>query len=116
MKKRMFAILALVCLIVPQIGADEKSDAEAMIAQAKTSVDKLNTLWCCPGPALSMRMAAENQLKLANEAFGTEKYGEAKQYAQTALEYANKALGLRAFCYMYKHRVVPPPPTRQPAN
>jgi hypothetical protein len=119
MRKRMCLLLLVFVLTMPQmLVADEKSDAEAAIAKATAMVEKINKLYFCPGPALVMKKEAVRQLQLANDALGAGNFGDALTAANLSFEIANKALGQRAYCYMYKHRriYIPPPPTPPPTT
>jgi hypothetical protein len=107
MKMRIFLFSVVLILILAQVSsADEKSDAGTAIAAAKSIMDKLHGLGPWIGPALTMKTMAENYLALAQEAFDAGNYGSAKEQAVLALNYANKALGLRAYNLMIKSRVI----------
>jgi hypothetical protein len=107
MKMRIFLFFVVLILILAQVSsADEKSDAEAVIAAAKSIMDNLHGLGPWIGPALIMKTMAENYLALAQEAFDAGNYGSAKEHAAMALNYANKALGLRAYNLMIRSRVI----------
>jgi hypothetical protein len=94
--KRVVLLLAAVCLAVPATClADEMSDAEAAIAEAEALVEELNSMGLWIGPALAMKMKAEEYMKMAKESFDAGEYADALMYAEKAMEYAEIAKGLR---------------------
>lgn len=97
MKRPMLLLAVVCCLILPEVSADEKSEAEAAISEAEAMLDTLGSWGSWIGPALAMKTKAETSLSMAKESFEAGEYTKALEYAEMALQYAKRAKGMRAW-------------------
>ena len=93
--RKMVRVFMIVCLVVPSVLADEQSEAEAAITDVETALEEMNSWGVWVGPALAAKMEAENYLGMAKESFDAGEYADALQYAKIALQYIQRAKGLR---------------------
>ena len=106
MKKKVILILAVFALVPGTCFADEMSDAEAAIAEVESMLEDLDSMGAWFGPALVMKMKAEEYLEMAKESFDAGEYADALQHAEMALESAKRAVGLRAWSLLTGGRLV----------
>jgi hypothetical protein len=96
--KKYIAIFVIVGMILPgTCFADEMTDAQNAINEAESMLQTLNSMGFWFGPSAALKMEAENQLQMAQDAFEAGNYSEALQHAMVALQYAHGALGLRGW-------------------
>lgn len=93
--RKMVIVFIAVCLAVPSVVADEQSEAEATITEVEAALEEMNSWGVWIGPALAAKMEAENYLEMAKESFDAGEYADALQYAKMALQYIQRAKGLR---------------------
>lgn len=112
--KKLLLLVAVLCLSLPGVClADEMADAEAAIQEVEDLLEDMDSWGVWYGPALEMKMEAEEHLKMAQEAFDNGEYTEAKKHADMAMSAAHQAIGLRFWYLLTRSGIYgyTPPPT-----